>query len=91
MESILKWLFESELNIPMEHEEAYQYEEAGEKVIDAKEDVNVRLPQELRERWQMFLDRQDSYHEWERRMEFDRGFYLGGPHLLAILAGGLKL
>ena len=34
MESILKWLFESELNIPMEQEEAYQYAEAGEKVID---------------------------------------------------------
>ena len=63
MASILKWLFESELNIPMEQEEAYQYAEAGEKVIDAKEDVNVRIPQELREKWQIFLNKQDSYHE----------------------------
>lgn len=55
MESILKWLFESELNIPMEQEEAYQYAEAGERVIDAREEVNVRIPQELREKWQMFL------------------------------------
>ena len=36
MKSILQWLFESELNIPMEQEEAYQYAEEGEKVIDAK-------------------------------------------------------
>ena len=56
MESILKWLFESELNIPMEQEEAYQYAEAGERGIDAKEDVNLRIPQELREKWQTFLD-----------------------------------
>ena len=47
MKSILQWLFESELSIPVEREEAYQYEEAGEKVIDAKEEVNVRIPQEL--------------------------------------------
>ena len=93
MESILKWLFESELNIPMEREEAYQYKEAREKVIDAKEDVdvNVRIPHELRERWQTFLDRQDSYHEWERRMEFDRGFYLAVRIILELLRGGLKL
>ena len=61
MKSILQWLFESELNIPMEQEEAYQYAEEGEKVIDAKEDVNVRIPQELREKWQTFLNKQDSY------------------------------
>ena len=78
MESILKWLFESELNIPMEQEEAYQYAEEGEKVIDAKEDVNVRIPQELREKW-------------ERRMEFDRGFYLAVRIILELLRGGLKL
>ena len=84
MESILKWLFESELNIPMEQEEA-------EKVIDAKEDVNVRIPQELREKWQTFLNKQDSYHEWERRMEFDRGFYLAVRIILELLRGGLKL
>ena len=72
MESILKWLFESELNIPMEQEEAY-------------------IPQELREKWQTFLDKQDSYHEWERRMEFDRGFYLAVRIILELLRGGLKL
>ena len=83
MESILKWLFESELNIPMEQEEAYQYAEAGERVID--------IPQELREKWQTFLDKQDSYHEWERRMEFDRGFYLAVRIILELLRGGLKL
>ena len=91
MESILKWLFESELNIPMEHEEAYQYEEAGEKVIDAKEDVNVRLPQELRERWQMFLDRQDSYHEWERRWSSTGAFIWPSASSWSSLRGGLKL
>ena len=91
MESILKWLFESELNIPMEQAEAYQYAEAGERVIDAKENVNVRIPQELREKWQTFLDKQDSYHEWERRMEFDRGFYLAVRIILELLRGGLKL
>ena len=88
MKSILQWLFESELNIPMEQEEAYQYAEAGEKVIDAKEDVNVRIPQELREKWQTFLN---NYHEWERRMEFDRGFYLAVRIILELLRGGLKL
>ena len=91
MKSILQWLFESELNIPMEQEEAYQYAEAGEKVIDAKEDVSLRIPQELREKWQTFLNKQDSYHEWERRMEFDRGFYLAVRIILELLRGGLKL
>ena len=64
---------------------------AGERVIDAREEVNVRIPQELREKWQMFLDKQDSYHEWERRMEFDRGFYLAVRIILELLRGGLKL
>lgn len=91
MKSILQWLFESELNIPMEQEEAYQYAEAGEKVIDAKEEVNLRIPQELREKWQTFLNKQDSCHEWERRMEFDRGFYLAVRIILELLRGGLKL
>lgn len=91
MESILQWLFESELSIPMEREEAYQYEEAGEKVIGAKEDVNLRIPQELRERWQTYLNQQDSYHEWERRVEFERGFYLATRLILELLRGGLKL
>ena len=91
MKSILQWLFESELNIPMEQEEAYLYAEAGEKVIGAKEDVNAHIPQELRERWQTFLDRQDRYHEWERRVEFDRGFYLAVRLILELLRGGWKL
>ena len=91
MESILKWLFESELNIPMEQEEAYQYAEAGERVIDAKEDVNLRIPQELREKWQTFLNKQDSYHEWERRIEFERGFYLATRLILELRRGGWKL
>ena len=68
-----------------------EYAEAGERVIDAREEVNVRIPQELREKWQMFLDKQDSYHEWERRMEFDRGFYLAVRIILELLRGGLKL
>ena len=91
MKSILQWLFESELSIPMESEEEYRYAEAGERVISAKEDVNVRIPQELRERWQTYLNQQDSYHEWERRVEFDRGFYLAVRLILELLRGGLKL
>ena len=91
MKSILQWLFESELSIPMEREEAYQYEEAGERVISAKEDVNLRIPQELRERWQTYLNQQDGYHEWERRVEFERGFYLAVRLILELLRGGLKL
>ena len=91
MKSILQWLFESELSIPMEREEAYQYEEAGERVISAKEEVNLRIPQELRERWQTYLNQQDSYHERERRVEFERGFYLAVRLILELLRGGLKL
>lgn len=91
MKSILQWLFESELFIPMEREEAYQYEDAGEKVIDAKEDVNVRIPQEQRERWQTYLNQQARYHEWEGRVEFEWGFYLAVCLILELLRGGLKL
>ena len=91
MKSILQWLFESELNIPLNGEEEYLYAKAGEQVISAREDLDIRIPQELRERWQAFLDKQGSYQDWERRIEFDRGFFLAVRITLELLRGSWKL
>lgn len=91
MRSMLEWLYESELSIPMGQEEEYQYAEAGDKVIEAREEVQARLPLELREVWQIYQDKQGFYHDWERRVEFERGFYLAVRLILELLRGGMKL
>lgn len=91
MGSILTWLFESGLTMPMNKEEEHRYAEAGEDVLVVREAVRSRMPAELREYFQTYLDKQEAHHEWERKVEFERGFYLAVRLFQELKHGGVEL
>lgn len=74
MESILDWLFASELTVQMSEQEERRYARESEEVTVAAEKLAARLPPELQGAWSDYKNRRERLHDWERQNEFERGF-----------------
>lgn len=91
MQSILNWLFESELSVPLSQMWEHEYARAGEEAMRRREVMRRHLSQEEQGHWQAYLKQQDSYHDLERKLEFRRGFYLASRLFLELTKGEMEL
>ena len=74
MESILKWLFSSDLCIGREEKEERNLAKEGAAVMEAAEKLSACLPPELHQAWRDYADRVERFQDLERQNEFERGF-----------------
>ena len=74
MESILKWLFSSDLCIGREEKEERNLAKENAAVMDAAEKLSAGLPPELHQAWRNYMDQVERFQDLERQNEFERGF-----------------
>ena len=74
MESILKWLFSSDLCIGREEKEERNLAKENAAVMDAAEKLSAGLPPELQLAWRDYKDQVEWFQDLERQNEFERGF-----------------
>lgn len=85
MDKILDTLFRSELVLSMEDAEELCYMREGEALQKAAARFGGQLTPEQLPLWKDYLEKQEYYHDYERQLEFERGFCLGGKLILDIL------
>ena len=76
MESILKWLFSSDLCIGREEKEERNLAKENAAVMDAAEKLSASLPPELHQAWRDYKDQVERFQDLERQNEFERGFLI---------------
>jgi len=85
MSKILKTLFRSELTLLMEEGEELSYMRESETLRETMEQLRSRLTSEQDQPWKDYIEKQEVFHDHERQLEFERGFYLGGKLILDVL------
>ena len=88
MESILKWLFSSDLCIGREEKEERNLAKEGAAVMEAAEKLSAGLPPELQQAWRDYADRVERFQDLERQNEFERGFVVAAFLMLELINKG---
>ena len=85
IDKILDTLFRSELVLSMEDAEELCYMREGKALQKAAAHFSDQLTPEQLPLWKDYLEGQEHYHDYERQLEFERGFCLSGKFILDIL------
>ena len=85
MESILDWLFASELTVQLSEQEERRYARESEAVTAAAEKLAASLPPELQATWNDYKERSEHFHDRERQDEFERGFCMAFRLMLELM------
>ena len=88
MESILKWLFSSDLCIGREEKEERNLAKEGAAVMEAAEKLSACLPPELHQAWRDYAARVERFQDLERQNEFERGFVVAVFLMLELINRG---
>ena len=88
MESILKWLFSSDLCIGREEKEERNLAKENAAVMDAAEKLSAGLPPELQLAWRDYKDQVERFQDLERQNEFERGFVVAAFLMLELISKG---
>ena len=88
MESILKWLFSSDLCIGREEKEERNLAKEGAAVMEAAEKLSASLPPELHQAWRNYKDQVERFQDLERQNEFERGFVVAVFLMLELINKG---
>ena len=88
MESILKWLFSSDLCIGREEKEERNLAKEGAAVMEAAEKLSAGLPPELHQAWRNYKDQVERFQDLERQNEFERGFVVAVFLMLELINKG---
>ena len=88
MESILKWLFSSDLCIGREEKEERNLAKEGAAVMEAAEKLSAGLPPELQLAWRDYKDQVERFQDLERQNEFERGFVVAVFLMLELINRG---
>ena len=88
MESILKWLFSSDLCIGRGEKEERNLAKENAAVMDAAEKLSASLPPELQLAWCDYANRVERFQDLERQNEFERGFVVAVFLMLELINKG---
>lgn len=88
MESILKWLFSSDLCIGREEKEERNLAKENAAIMEAAEKLSAGLPPELQLAWRDYADRVERFQDLERQNEFERGFVVAVFLMLELINKG---
>lgn len=84
--SILKCLFEMELEFPWSWKEELRYGDDSENVRQLKRQVEEMLHEEQLALWEEYHGKGLQLHHLECRKEFERGLVLGVKLLMEVIA-----
>ena len=88
MESILKWLFSSDLCIGREEKEERNLAKENAAIMEAAEKLSAGLQPELQLAWRNYKDQVERFQDLERQNEFERGFFIAIFLMLEVIARG---
>ena len=84
--SVLKFLFETELDFPWSWKAELQYGNDAEEVRQLKKQMESLLSEEQMHLWEEYHTKGLQLHHLECRKGFERGFVLGAKLLMEVAA-----
>ena len=84
--SVLKFLFETELDFPWSWKAELQYGNDAEEVRQLEKQMESLLSEEQMHLWEEYHTKELQLHHLECRKDFERGFVLGVKLLMEVAA-----
>ena len=84
--SVLKFLFETELDFPWSWKAELQYGNDAEEVRQLEKQMEALLSEEQMHLWEEYHTKELQLHHLECRKDFERGFVLGAKLLMEVAA-----
>ncbi len=84
--SVLKFLFETELDFPWSWKAELQYGNDAEEVRQLEKQMESLLSEEQMHLWEEYHTKELQLHHLECRKDFERGFVLGAKLLMEVAA-----
>ena len=84
--SVLKFLFETELDFPWSWKAELQYGNDAEEVRQLEKQMESLLSEEQMHLWEEYHTKELQLHHLECRKDFARGFVLGAKLLMEVAA-----
>ena len=84
--SVLKLLFETELDFPWSWKAELQYGNDAEEVRQLEKQMESLLSEEQMHLWEEYHTKELQLHHLECRKDFERGFVLGAKLLMEVAA-----
>ena len=84
--SVLKFLFETELDFPWSWKAELQYGNDAEEVRQLEKQMESLLSEEQKHLWEEYHTKELQLHHLECRKDFERGFVLGAKLLMEVAA-----